>query len=311
MRRSITFIALAAAAVIAVLSAAGCSDGTKIKEHALEALHKQSAIQSYTFEGHTELQLGETFTFSNTNPLTAALVQSLISAKLEWSGTANANPPRLESKLKITPSSGAPLPSMPILIKDNKLYTQIPLLNPKNEFLSLDMSNSASGLTNSSQTFAKLAESLLQSIDAKWFKTGPRDNNAHASPVWDEVWIGENNAKPLSAVMQNKLPEWVDKLQSEGLVTKPQAESIKTALSKKTVKLQQPGSIRIAVGTDGFVQEMQADIRFVLEENGTASPVQSIKLSNKWGQINQSPAFTQDIPAQSKPLDDIWNSLKK
>jgi hypothetical protein len=311
MKRSTTIIALAAAGAITVFSITGCSDGKKIKEQALEALHKQAEIQSYTFEGQTELQLGDTLTFSNTNPLTAALVQSLTSAKLDWTGTANANPPRLESTLKITPKGGAALPDVPILIKDNKLYTQIPLLNPKNEFLSLDMSKAAAGLTNSSQTFAKMAETLLQGIDAKWFKTDPVENAAPASPVWDVVTIGENNVKPLSAILQNKLAEWVDMMQSEGVVTKTQAESIKKALSKKTVKLQQPGSIRIAVGADGFVQELQADIRFVLEENSTASPIQSLKLSNKWGQINQSPAFTREIPAQSKPFDDILKSLNK
>lgn len=309
--RRLTAAAAGTLALLAFVGLAGCTDrdGKQAKEEALQALRQQAGLQSYTFEGRATLQLGETFAIAPGNPLTGALIGSLATSTLGWTGTAAVSPPRLEAKLNIAPKAGAPLPEMPILLKDNKLYLQIPYLNPKNEYLSMDVSRQAPGLAQSSQSFAKLAETLVHGLDAKWFKFEAPTSAESAVGVkaWYTVAFVDSNVKAISDALQRSLTEGAARLQDSGLLPAPQADALKASLSRKQVKVQPPGRIRLAVGPDGFVQELALDLSYVLEEAGQSGPVQSLQLTNKWGHRNESPVFTQDVPAQAKPLDQLLN----
>jgi hypothetical protein len=293
-----------------LLLVTGCSDNVKIKEEVLEALHKQADIYSYTFAGRSELKLDDTFPLSDTNPLTASLLHSLTNSNMEWSGAVSLNPLRMESKLMLTPTGGKALPEIPVILNNNKLYMQIPLLNPNNEYISVDLSAAASGLTLSSQTYARWIEGWLTSIEAKWFKR-MEDTEEDNYPHWASIAITESNAKVLSALLQSKLLEWCDELLKQKLITKSQADGFKNKWSHTTLALQAPGYIRTSVRKDGFLEELQADIHFVLLENGKTSREQILKFNNKWGEINQVPSFTQEIPANALPIDEILKGFMK
>ncbi|WP_127582732.1 hypothetical protein [Paenibacillus koleovorans] len=310
MRLTWKKLAVLAMASLAVVSAAGCSEGKQAKEHMLQALRKQAEIRSYSFEGRAELQLSETLRASEMtgDPLTGLLVQSLTASQLRWSGTAQVEPLRLESKLSVAPASGIGQLDVPILIKDTKMYMQIPLLNPKNEYVSMDLGGKSANLSQSSRLLADQTAALLEAIDSKWFASTTSSGDRPAIYTID---IKADNAGPISAQLKLQLPEWIDRLASAGLVGQPQAKALKASIADQTLKIQPPRLIRLVAGADGYVSELQTDISYTLEANGTTTPLQRLALSNQWSRINETPAFNQDIPATAKPLEELLKPVSK
>ncbi|MEF3310373.1 hypothetical protein PV433_15905 [Paenibacillus sp. GYB004] len=221
MNKKLPFLPVVLAAAALLFS--GCSDGVKEKEAVQQAIRKQSEIQQFRFSGSGSFgwDTPGAASSSASNPLTAALAGAVNGAQLEWSGIASYSPVRLETNVQMTTRSGNSF-QIPFLIKDNKMYAQIPLLNKKDEYYSFDLTkpagNSSPGalqpdaLVRTRDAMTRMLDSLLSGVEPKWFKEDKLDDPGAGKQY--SIGITEANAAELSKQMGAGLAGWTGQLQA-------------------------------------------------------------------------------------------------
>ncbi|MNC43802.1 hypothetical protein D3C75_926790 [compost metagenome] len=204
------------------------------------------------------------------------------------------------------------------MFKDNKLYLQLPLLGKQNESFSLDMAE-LSGLSGQANPFTqeslkatgKLVSDafrlLIADIDAKWFATAEDLTLADGSkiPVY-RLDITEKNKSEIEAAIKGKLPELIDRLSAAGISGETQIQAMKS--SAAGFVLYAPGEISVAVDQTGYVRRENLQLAFSGAGAG-ASAQNSIKLEQSFADINGTPSFKQEPPANAKSLGDILKLL--
>jgi hypothetical protein len=295
-----------------------CTDHEQIKKSVQQAISKQTEMKSYKFAGSADLKLGFNIAAPDGNPLTAALLSSFKDSKIEWSGTSSTDPVQFEADLKLTPAGSGTI-AVPILIKDSKMYFNLPAINKPDEYYVIDMTQlgkdsktplSPDNLKNASQVSAALWTKFAGAIDAKWFEEAkdpvqlPDGKPAKSY----SVAVSDKNANDINAVLNAKLPEVADVLQTNGLLSADQAAKWKS--SKTTIQLKAPSKMTVLVDEQGFVRDEQLVLAFSLKNGDGAATDNQITLHEAYDQVNQPPQFQKDVPKQTKPFDDILKLLK-
>lgn len=303
-------------AVLAVtLTAAGCTKESKGKEHLEQALAKQAEMKTYSFAGSADLQIEPPAPQQGANPLTATFMNMFLKSKLEWSGVSSSDPVRFEADIKSTPAgSNTPL-ELPVLLKDNKLYLHIPMLNKDGEYYSMDMeelsklSGKANPLTpdslkNISKSMSEAAKVAITDVNPGYFqeKTGAalKDGSKAVSIRLD---ITDKNQADISKALQGKLPQLADTLKTSGLLSQSQADQWKTQGATVTVKA--PGAIAVLVDEAGFIREQTTQLTMVYKGADGKEHTSSFQVNQIYNDVNQSPKFTKEEPKSARPLSEI------
>ncbi|MBD2861794.1 hypothetical protein [Paenibacillus oceani] len=312
MNQKLPFLPVVLAAVALLFS--GCSDGVKEKEAVQQAIRKQSEIQQFRFSGSGSFgwDTPGAASSSASNLLTTALAGAVNGAQLEWSGIASYNPVRLETNVQMTTRSGNSF-QIPFLIKDNKMYAQIPLLNKKDEYYSFDLAKPAGSsspgalpsdaLARTRDEMTRMLDSLLSGVEPKWFKEDKLDD-AGAGKQYS-IEITEANAAELSKQMEAGLDGWTGQLQAitGGTWSGPPKLA--------GMQLQAPGYIRLGVNPESFLEQISLDLNALPAASSPAPGTYRFKLDYSLSDINEPISFEQNVPAAVKPFEDLWKLLPK
>ncbi|MEW9701655.1 hypothetical protein [Paenibacillus sp. SI8] len=306
------WFALTVITALSVTSLTACTDNTKIKEAVETALNKQKEMKSFTFEGNSTLSISDAL-LKSPNPLTNGLLSLFRESTLEWKGISNIDPLQFQTDFKLTPKGSTSPFEIPVLIKDNKMYFNMPALNKApDEYYAIDLQqmsqNSKTPLTldslkNTSQLTTSLAGLLFSGTDAKWFKQEKDPVKLKDGTMATSISIDltSKNEKELNAVLQTKMPELIGLLQNNGFLTADKAEQMK----KNQTQLQAPGKWQIAIDQQGFIRDESIDLHFsVTGDDGKAANNQ-ISIHQAYDAVNQATPLTKEVPKNIKSFDEI------
>ncbi|MBP1961413.1 hypothetical protein [Paenibacillus aceris] len=308
------WITLTAVAAISLLSLTACTDNTKVKEAFEQSLSKQNEMKSYTFEGSTTLSISDGL-LKTSNPLTNGLVSLVKESTMDWKGISNVDPLEFQTDLKITPKGSTSPFEIPILIKDSKLYFNMPALNKTpDEFYAVDLQqmsqNSKSALTldtlkNTSQLSTALGNLVFNGIDPKWYKEdkAPVKLKDGSSAKSISVELTSKNEKDINTIFQTKLPEFYGYLQNNGFLSADKAELLKKG-QPSAIQLKAPSKMVVAIDDSGFIREQTFDIAFQMTVDGKVQD-NHIVLHQTYDAINKATPVTKEVPKNVKNFDDI------
>ncbi len=301
--------------LILTLLVSACSDGKKLKEQLMNAYGKQTEMQNYSFSGKAKLSSDETPTAKN--PLTSPLLALIKQSAVTWQGTASSDPVRLESKLSVAPEGTDTTWEIPLLIKDNKMYVHLPVVNKPEEFFQADLQElSAFSKQNNpftpekvkqaSQISSTLMKDLITVIDPKSFGQGKQAADSEFNTV--KIVIEPKNWQTFQKALSEQLPQFSETLKNAGFpITDQTVSDWKAKLG--TSVLNQPLEISVSMDKDGFVRRESINL------DATATDAQSkpfkikLQMENAYDNINQNPAFTMKIPENTKSLTDLFKLL--
>ncbi|MEC0229751.1 hypothetical protein [Paenibacillus alba] len=308
------WITLTAVTAISLISLTACTDNTKVKEALEQSLSKQKEMTSYTFEGGTTLSISDGL-MKSSNPLTNGLLSLFKESTIDWKGISNLEPLQFQTDLKITPKGSTSPFEIPILIKDSKLYFNMPALNKTaDEFYAIDMQQmsqtgksplSLDTLKNTSQLSTTLGNLIFSGIDAKWYKEAkePVKLKDGSSAKSISVELTSKNEKEVNTALQAKLPEFIGTLQNNGLLTAAQADEFKKT-QLNGIQLKAPSKLVVAIDDKGFIRDQTVDITFSLTTDGKAQD-NHIVLHQTYDAINQASPLTREVPKNVKNFNEI------
>lgn len=308
------WITLTAVTAISLLSLTACTDNTKVKEAFEQSLSKQKEMKSYTFEGSTTLSISDGL-LKTSNPLTNGLLSLVKESTMDWKGISNVEPLEFQTDLKITPKGSTSPFEIPILIKDSKLYFNMPALNKTpDEFYAVDLQqmsqNGKSALTldtlkNTSQLSTALGNLVFNGIDPKWYKEdkAPVKLKDGSSAKSISVELTSKNEKDINTLFQTKLPEFYGYLQNNGFLSADKAELLKKDQTS-AIQLKAPSKMVVAIDESGFIRDQTFDIAFQMTVNGKVQD-NHIVLHQTYDAINKATPVTREIPKNAKNFDDI------
>lgn len=296
-----------------ILVLTGCTDNKQLKQDLLQAINKQQDVTSYRFQGSMELK-GDASLVGQADPLTGILFSFMRESTINFQGVSALEPARMETTLSVTSKGGSPV-TIPILIKDSKLYFQVPALNKPDEFMMLPIPSKpassgggADSLKNTGQWSAALMQQLFKDVDPAWLKPSKEaaklaDGTTGKSITLD---INTKNEQAFADYMSKSVaPGFVEMVKTNGFAASASMDKWSTALEQ--VKIKAPSSITLTVDSAGFIREQQWNLSFTA---GNSTNVNTINWTYHLSDINQNPAFTQDTPAKTKSLEDLLRLVK-
>ena len=301
----------------------GCKEETHYKLDAQTSITKQIEMKNYVFTGNADIDLGNLIPpAEDGNAITANLLGILQNSSIQFKGVANTNPVQLEVDLKATPVvlAGASF-DLPIILKDNKLYMNIPLLSQKDEFFAIDLTklgsteNSKSTLTpdslkNISQISSTISKLIMDDMQEEWFKKSKDGlvlvDGSKASTL--TIDADEKNKAILSTIFQAKLPKIISTLQTSGIITAEQTAKLNQN-NYQSVQIEMPSSIALTMDESGFIREQAIKLTFSIKDAAGKTATHHLNLKQTYDQINKNPAFTKEIPTKIKPFEDILKLL--
>lgn len=313
-RMSKKWITLTAVTAISLLSLTACTDNTKVKETLEQSLSKQKEMKSYTFEGSTTLAIGDGL-LKTSNALTNGLLSLVKDSTMDWKGISNVEPLQFQTDLKITPKGSTSSFEIPILIKDSKMYFNMPALNKTtDEYYAIDLQQmsqaSKSPLTldtlkNTSQLSTSLGNLVFSGIDPKWYKEAkePVKLKDGSSAKSISVELTSKNEKDINTVFQAKLPEFIGTLQNNGFLTADKADQLKKS-QPAAIQLKSPSKMVVAIDDTGFIRDQSIDVVFQMTIDGKPQD-NHIVLHQTYDAINQATALTKEVPKNVKSFDEI------
>jgi hypothetical protein len=308
------WITLTVITAISLVSLTACTDNTKVKEAFQQSVSKQTEMKSYTFEGSTTLSISDGL-MKSTNPLTNGLLSLIRESTITWKGISNVDPLQFQTDLHVTPKGSTSPIDIPILIKDSKMYFNMPVLNKTaDEYYAIDLQKmsssgtsplSADTLKNTPQVSTSISKLVFEGIDAKWYKQAkdPVKLSDGTSGTSIQVDLTAKNEKEINKQFQAKLPEFLSSLQTNGLLTAEKAESLKKN-SLSSLALKAPSSMKAIIDEKGFIRDQTLDITFTVTVDNKVLD-NHISLHQTYDAINQSTPLTKEIPAKVKSFDDI------
>ncbi|TVY09619.1 hypothetical protein [Paenibacillus cremeus] len=285
------------------LMAVGCTDHKQLKQDLQAAVQKQEQALANHFSGTVDLKLDASL-FQGAAPMAAAMLTTLKDSHIEYSGAATlAEPVRMEATLKVLPKGAASSIDMPLLIKDNKLYLQMPAINKPDEYLMLPLDKGPERLKNTGHLSSVVYGKLLEGINPDWLEPGQQQETLPGStePVKRiTLNITDKNQKAAADAINGVIPGILSELLQSGLSTSAQTDQWKKAMS--TFQVTSPSSVSMLIDNQGFIREQSGKLQFRVD---ASSAVQAMEWKHTTSDINQTISFTQDEPKQVKSMDDI------
>jgi hypothetical protein len=268
----------------------GCSSEDELKLEVLEAISKQNEISSYHFNGSANLHLDwASLTQSRQDPLTASLTGLLTNSNIQWEGAAQKESAQLEMDLTIQPHQSDSTFSIPIIIKDNKLYFNIPLLTVSDEeYLYLDLEGDLTSLP-----FTSILTHIAEAMDEKMFEEINKDDDETTKTI--AIHITQENIQEIIESLQTKLPLIITELENSNLINTEKAtqwrEYSASELADKIMitDMDEAGLISFTINQQGFITEQALKLYFAN---------QSLEINNRLDNINQDFQFEKEIPEQ-------------
>jgi hypothetical protein len=301
----------------------GCKEETHYKLDAQASITKQIEMKNYAFTGNADIDLGKLIPQSTDgNAITANLLGILQNSSIEFKGIANTEPVQLEVDLKAAPVvlAGASL-DLPIILKDNKLYMNIPLLSQKDEFFAIDLTTLGSttdpksaltpdSLKNVSQISSTITKLIMDDMQEDWFKKSkdPLTLQDGSKATTLTIDVDDKNKAALSTIFQAKLPKMISTLQTNGILSVGQVEKLNQN-NFQSVQIELPSSIALTIDEAGFIREQLIKLTFSIKDAAGATATHHLNLKQTYDQINKNPAFTKAIPTKIKPFEDVLKLL--
>jgi hypothetical protein len=309
-RRTTTYLSLLLLCFLLFLT--GCTDYKQLKADMLQAISKQEEIKSYGFAGSIELKADASL-LGGTTPFTAALFALLKDSKVDYKGLTALEPSQMEAALTVTPTGGAAI-DIPVLIKDSKLFFHMPALNKDDEYMGMPITNkpaagaaNTEALKNTGHLTSSINGQLLSGIDPNWLQTAKDPVTLADGTTAKRITldINKKNATAFNEYWVQAIPGFIDLLKTNGLATGAALDSWQTTL--KQVKFQEPSTIDMLIDNQGFIHEQKWNLTFTANNS---TNVNHIIWTHTLSDVNKAPAFTKDIPAKLKSLDDLLKLLK-
>ncbi|WP_028549260.1 hypothetical protein [Paenibacillus sp. UNC451MF] len=311
-RKSIVTISLLLT-LFAITILTGCTDNKQLKQDLLQAINKQQDVANYRFEGSIDLHADSSL-FGQANPIAASLFSLIKESKLEFKGVAALEPARMETNLTVTPNGGSPI-SIPVLIKDSKLFFQMPPLNKPDEYMMLPIQNkqassngSTEPLKNTGQLTANLTQQLFKDIDPKWLQTSKEAAALSDGTTVKRITleINKKNEQAFADYMnQSVVPGLQEIIKTNGLAASSSVDSWTTTLGQ--IKVKAPSTITLMIDNEGYIREQQWNLSFT---SGSSTNENKLNWTYTISDINKNPAFTQETPAKVKSLEDLLRLVK-
>jgi hypothetical protein len=292
----------------------GCTDYNQLKTDLLQAVAKQEQVTSYQFKGSIELKADPSLLGGAASPFTAALFAFLKDSKIDYNGLTALEPAQLEAAFKVTPTGGS-LIDIPVLIKDNKLYFRIPAINKDDEYLVFPIteksSNPATGsseaLKNSSHLASTIHDQLLNGINPEWLQTSKDPVTLADGTVTKRITLDINskNEQAFNDIWKKAVPGFTELLKSNGLASAANIDGWQSML--KEVQFRAPSSLEFLIDNQGFIHEQKWNVAFTA--NGSTNENHLI-WTQSLSELNKAPAFTKEIPAKQKSLEDLLKLVK-
>lgn len=286
---------------VVMMSAAflvGCTDRKEIKQDLTAALKRQAETKSFHFKGNADLKIRDSFGASGPS-LTTALIAFLKDSKLTWEGYEQSEPARLEADLTIKPHAMSQTFNVPLLLKDNAFYASVPLLNKKDEFLQIKLSEEQQArLQNVSGTFAKLTLQLANKLDVKSFDRNKQDEIV--------VELNENNARTLLSGILGQIEQSNETAQAGA---KSDSSSKKTASYADKIQVKNPGSLTFKLDGKGNIKKTALKLEYTLK-GGNSEKTSSISLELDTDGWNEQQPFKKDTPSKVLPYDIVQSLLQ-
>lgn len=308
------WLSLSMVSLLGMAVLTGCTDNTKIKQMVEQSLAKQNEIKAYKFDGKATLQLGDGL-LASSNPLLGGIISLVKESTIEWNGAANTEPLQFESDIKLTPKGTTSGITIPVLIKDSKLYFNMPAINKPDEFYSLDLQQmskdsksplNVDSLKNTSQVTTALANLFFDGMDANWYKEAkePVKLKDGTSAKSVSIEITKKNENEITALLQSKLPEFVQTLQTNGMLSAEQADKFKNGPAK-SLKIHAPGKLTLAIDDQGFIRDELTEVNFSVTAAGGNTSSSQLTLHESQDGINQPPVFTKEVSKNVKSFTDV------
>lgn len=277
----------------------GCSsDDNQLKLEVLEAISKQDEISSYRFSGSSNLQLDwAALTESRQDPLTAGFTAFITNSHIQWQGAANKDTAEMEVDLSIKPHQSDAEFNLPAMIKDNKLYFNIPLLTiSDDEYLFLDLDGDLSNLP-----FASILTHIAEAIDEKFYEEINENEEDTTKTV--AIPITQENLLEIIESLQTQFPLIIRELENRKLINTDNANEwrLKDLTDKVNSSNLESGIIRFTINQEGFITEQKLKLNYAN---------QTLEIDNRLHDINQDIIFEKEIPEQTRSFHDIMNMLK-
>lgn len=295
-----------------------CTNNKEIQTTVIQAITKQSEMKAYSFEGSAVLGLGDGLVAA-TNPLTLGLINMLKDSTIEWKGSAEQTPARLEITLKLTPKNANTPINIPVLIKDNKLYFSIPAINKQGEFFVMDLSTSSIGsnngikpeaLQNATSSMSNIMRIFIDNAESKWLKEDKEPAQIPDGTTGKSITmeITSGNEKAVNKVLKDKLGEMIDNLSTGGFITTATAENWKSKNTNQ-IEIKAPSKLQLIIDNEGNIRSQTFDLKIgITDSNGTTN-IHAITIKQNYNNINGTPAFEMNIPENPKSFNEVLNFL--
>jgi hypothetical protein len=295
-----------------LLLISGCIDYKQLKTDLLLAASKQEQVKSYQFKGSIELGADASILGGAASPYAVALFAFLKDSKIEYSGLAALEPAQLEAAFKVTPTGGTNI-DIPVLIKDNKLFFRIPALNKDDEYLVLPIANkqaaaagNADALKNTGHLATILNTQLLNGINPEWLQNS-KDPVKLADGTTSKritIDINKKNEQAFNEYWIQVIPGLMDVLKTNGLVSSTAWDAWQKTL--KQIQFRTPSTISFLIDDQGFIHEQNWSLTFTA--NGSTNN-NHLNWTQTLSDLNKAPAFTKEIPAKQKSLEDLFKLI--
>jgi hypothetical protein len=267
-----------------------------------QAYLNQQEVRSYQFTGDAQLNLD--FAPLDDAPLTESLLALVRKSELQWTGVSSLDPVQLELKLTIKPEGSPVALPMPMIIKDNKMYLQFPVITQMDEYIRIELDQSSTGinsgpalntelLIHSGQAFSTLYDLLTTDLNPKWFK---KDGERLILDITEDnrIEISENWSAKSTQIAQLLLGN---------STTETGADSF------NNIVIEGPGEWSITVNDDGMIHNQKIHLNLTITDVMGRNATHQIKTEINYTQINKPPVFTLPLPQKIKPLEDILSKL--
>jgi hypothetical protein len=301
----------------------GCKEKTQYKLDVQNSLTKQTEMKNYVFAGNADIDLGGFIPQTkDSNAITANLLGILENSTLAFNGVTSLEPVQLEVDIKAKPAvlAGTEL-DLPIILKDNKLYLNIPLLSQKDEYFAIDLTKlgasadqksllTPDSLKNVSQIASTITNLLFTDMQEEWIKKTPaainlKDGSKASSYTID---VNEKNKAAISTIFQSTLPKIISTLKQNGILSTEQAEKL-NQMNLQTFQVEVPSSLSLTIDEAGLIREQQIKLTFTMKDTAGSTATHHLNLTQAYDQINKNPAFTKEIPKNIKPFEDVLKLL--
>ncbi|GIQ67978.1 hypothetical protein DUZ99_05200 [Xylanibacillus composti] len=291
-----------------VLLLTGCTPkGEKLAEELHAAWNNQQAITTHHMSGKAELQLDLPLADAEQQPLTSALLYSLLHSQYAWQGSSDADAARFETTMTITPAALGAAIHIPILIEENTLYFHLPMINKADEYMEIPMGDQFGATAAQMQgVFAEWLAGITSSVDVSWLTEAEAGHPEHRL-----IHMAISDER-LPLVLNAAADQW-DRMLSRLTEAELDASLLRdVALGDylRSASFSKDGHLNVTLDANGHIYAIELFLPFLVDGPSGEAAEQLISFHYTWDRINEEIERLQSKPALTKSLDAIYPLIK-